>query len=664
MDNNEKENEIREETAAEEVVSEETAAEEVTSEAAAAQEAPHEEAPQEEAPKKDLIFRDRRQMKKKAHKVVRGHYVILMFVTLMIILFGSEYSYSTFGLGDIVGIESEDDPGTLLDNRSTGLITSDALKTVEKDDPGMFGTRRGVLASLVNSFGSGGFAVKMTQAIRSVTDSEETAQAIFIVLSFLGFMAVYILVKNMLTVLARRLFLTARTYKKVHISDTRPFWNVGRWLRAAGTMLVLDIFQGLWLLTIVGYFIKIHSYFAVPYIVAEKPDIDAGEAIMISRKMMDGHKMELFKYELSMIGWIVLGALTFGLSDIFYGAAYRTAAYTEFYVRIREEALQKDPRLAEIFIDPYLYRQADRITLTETYFDVVDEITVIHEDRIELTGARKRAANWFGLWIGSVKSKKAYDAQEERLFAITHSKESKDQLAYPQRLNPYWKDKDTEKNRELSFLRSYTVLSLFLMFIAFSVAGWLWEVSLHMIQTGEFANRGTMYGPWLPIYGTGGVVVLILCSRFRKNPIIEFITAVVLCGIIEYFSSWYLEVTYHQRWWSYDGYFLNLNGRICAEGLLVFGIGCCAVVYMLAPVFDYYVSKLPAFIIYLLCGVLAVLYIGDDVYSSAHPNMAKGAIEAPAPETEKLIAETETETDTEAGWFPGSDEEPAAQLHL
>ena len=111
MDNNEKENEIREETTDQEVTSEEPAAE-------------------EEAPKKNLIFKDRRQMKKKAHKVVRGHYVILLFATLMIILFGSEYTYSTFGLGDIVGIESEEDPGTLLDNRSTGLVSSEALKTL------------------------------------------------------------------------------------------------------------------------------------------------------------------------------------------------------------------------------------------------------------------------------------------------------------------------------------------------------------------------------------------------------------------------------------------------------------------------------------------------------------------------------------------------------
>jgi uncharacterized membrane protein len=151
------------------------------------------------------------------------------------------------------------------------------------------------------------------------------------------------------------------------------------------------------------------------------------------------------------------------------------------------------------------------------------------------------------------------------------------------------------------------------------------------MQFGEFVNRGTMYGPWLPIYGSGGILVMILCARFRKNPVAEFFVSLTLCGILEYISSWQLEMRYHQRWWSYDGYFLNLHGRFCAEGLLVFGIGCCAVVYLIAPVFDFLLSKVKEKVLIGVSLVLAVLYGTDFVYSNMHPNMAKGAIEAEAP---------------------------------
>ena len=192
------------------------------------------------------------------------------------------------------------------------------------------------------------------------------------------------------------------------------------------------------------------------------------------------------------------------------------------------------------------------------------------------------------------------------------------------------------KKEKFHFIRYYPIPTLFLMFISFSFVGWVWEVALHLLQTGQFANRGTLFGPWLPIYGTGGVIVLMLCSRFRKNPAAEFVTAVVLCGFIEYMSSVYLEMKFHERWWSYDGYFLNLNGRICAEGLLVFGVGCCFVVHVCAPLFDLKVSSIGKKKILALCAVLLVLYGADLIHSSGNPNMAEGAVES----AEEAAAET------------------------
>ena len=205
------------------------------------------------------------------------------------------------------------------------------------------------------------------------------------------------------------------------------------------------------------------------------------------------------------------------------------------------------------------------------------------------------------------------------------------------------KQKEIKRQGNFSFLRNYTVWTLFLLFISFAFAGWTWEVALHFIQTGEFANRGTLYGPWLPIYGTGGVIVLILCSRFRKKPVAEFFTAILLCGILEYASGWYLETRYHQRWWSYDGYFLNLHGRICAEGLLVFGVGCCVVVYLLAPLADYYISKLNRKVLLGICISLMLVFGADMIYSSAHPNTAKGATE------ESMVEEAHADMESTGG---------------
>ena len=140
-----------------------------------------------------------------------------------------------------------------------------------------------------------------------------------------------------------------------------------------------------------------------------------------------------------------------------------------------------------------------------------------------------------------------------------------------------------------------------------------------------FVNRGTLHGPWLPIYGTGGIAILVLLKKLRSRPALEFVAAMALCGAIEYFSSWYLEVTHDgQRWWDYTGYFLNLNGRICAEGLLTFGLGGLAIVYLLAPALDDLLRRANVRVLTVVAAVLLVAYCCDQVYSAQHPNTGAG----------------------------------------
>ena len=172
--------------------------------------------------------------------------------------------------------------------------------------------------------------------------------------------------------------------------------------------------------------------------------------------------------------------------------------------------------------------------------------------------------------------------------------------------------------------RDYGLSSLILIFFTFAMIGWLWEVLLFLFTRGEFINRGTSHGPWLPIYGSGCVLILLLLYRLRKSPLKEFIATVALCGFVEYFTSYFMEAVYHTRWWDYSGYFLNLNGRICAEGLFVFGVGGYAVVYLAAPAVDNWLRRIKPKLCTILCAGLLMLFVCDEVYSAAHPNQGKG----------------------------------------
>ncbi|WP_073280006.1 putative ABC transporter permease [Anaerocolumna jejuensis] len=79
--------------------------------------------------------------------------------------------------------------------------------------------------------------------------------------------------------------------------------------------------------------------------------------------------------------------------------------------------------------------------------------------------------------------------------------------------------------------------TLILEFFIFSIAGWGWEVLLYGYQHHAFINRGVLHGPWLPIYGSGSMLILILLGGLRKRPVKLFLITMVLCGVIEYVPS-------------------------------------------------------------------------------------------------------------------------------
>ena len=172
--------------------------------------------------------------------------------------------------------------------------------------------------------------------------------------------------------------------------------------------------------------------------------------------------------------------------------------------------------------------------------------------------------------------------------------------------------------------RDYGLSSLILIFFTFAMIGWLWEVLLFLFTRGEFINRGTSHGPWLPIYGVGGTVVLIVLKKFRNKPWLTFLLSMVLCGVIEYFTSLILEKVQGMRWWDYSGYFMNFQGRICLEGLVVFALGGCAAVYLIAPSLDHLFCKIPMKIKKIICVVLVVLFVADMAYSAFVPNIGEG----------------------------------------
>ena len=277
---------------------------------------------------------------------------------------------------------------------------------------------------------------------------------------------------------------------------------------------------------------------------------------------------------------------------------------------------------AEALRDTYLFERATAKTLRRAYNDLGKPVEKLPE---RVYG--NRVSRFFGEYLGVTLFVNPQDVAREKIqdreYRLRYMRRCEQGLSYPIRLSPLLQYEHKDREPAL-FTRKYPVTTLVLLFFLFSTIGWCWEVVLHLVTAGTFVNRGVLHGPWLPIYGTGGVLVLLALYKLRDRPWLEFIATIVVCGLVEYFTAYYLETVYDRRWWDYAGYFLNLHGRICAEGLLVFGLGGMAVVYGVAPLFDNLLHKVKRSALIALCVALVALFCVDQVYSHFYPNEGEG----------------------------------------
>lgn len=155
----------------------------------------------------------------------------------------------------------------------------------------------------------------------------------------------------------------------------------------------------------------------------------------------------------------------------------------------------------------------------------------------------------------------------------------------------------------------------FILYILYSIIGWIMEVIDTYFHEKKFVNRGFLIGPYCPIYGKGALLVIWLLKGYIDRPIGLFIMSIVICSIIEYFGSVILEKVFNTRWWDYSNKKFNINGRICLETMIPFGIGCTLMMYIINPFFTKIISIIPKNVLIIATFILLTIYIIDVIIS-------------------------------------------------
>ena len=168
----------------------------------------------------------------------------------------------------------------------------------------------------------------------------------------------------------------------------------------------------------------------------------------------------------------------------------------------------------------------------------------------------------------------------------------------------------------------------FLIFMIYSIMGWMVEIVYTAFVNKKFSNRGFLIGPYCPIYGVGVLLILILLSDFKDDIAVLFLLSIIVCSLLEYFTSYFMEKIFKARWWDYSRNKFNINGRICLETMIPFGLIACFVVSFLHPVIMSLLDKIPLSFLDAISLILAVVFIIDVILSFNIVNTFKSTVKS------------------------------------
>ncbi len=145
-------------------------------------------------------------------------------------------------------------------------------------------------------------------------------------------------------------------------------------------------------------------------------------------------------------------------------------------------------------------------------------------------------------------------------------------------------------------MTEYSILDYIFYFFFYSFIGWFFESCYCSIRPKKWINRGFLRGPLCPIYGTGGLVMMICLLPLRHitknlyvNELLIFVAGAILCDIVEFMTSYIMEKLFNARWWDYSNKKFNIQGRICLTHTFYWGTCSCLFVFILEPIMNLYI---------------------------------------------------------------------------
>ncbi len=185
---------------------------------------------------------------------------------------------------------------------------------------------------------------------------------------------------------------------------------------------------------------------------------------------------------------------------------------------------------------------------------------------------------------------------------------------------------------------NYQMPQLLFLFYIFCNIGWVIESTIESLYRRSFINRGFLKGPYIPIYGFGGMTILLCCMPFEENGFIVYFVGVLSCTTLEYFVGWVMETIFQKQFWDYSMLKFTYKNRISLIPSLFWGLLSLFLVYVLFKPVDALVSIVPMEFAIVYDIVFSVIMAVDIVMSvSSHIHFKEYLKKFPAETAKRLM---------------------------
>lgn len=118
---------------------------------------------------------------------------------------------------------------------------------------------------------------------------------------------------------------------------------------------------------------------------------------------------------------------------------------------------------------------------------------------------------------------------------------------------------------------SYSVIQWLFIFYFYCFFGWCFESTYVSLKKRKWVNRGFMRGPFLPLYGSGAIMMLVVSMPFQDNIFLVYIAGCLGATALEYVTGVAMEALFKVRYWDYSKNKFNFQGHICLGSSLAWG---------------------------------------------------------------------------------------------